>query len=204
MQTKDHKALAEYLIQSGGAFVPGICGKALILGSVAPDYNLVTYLRGIVVKPRFHGHNDEKTRPFVYRSLRALGEKEALTPRDFFRLGVTLHYLADSFTFPHTKAFTGTIWQHLEYEKQIDALFRGCLTDNRYLTEYRARDIVVEIARLHESCEVMRHDPESDSIIIIRVCQEAFGSVVGEKLDSNAKLTGGGLSYENSYHHGLV
>ncbi len=41
------------------------------------------------------------------------------------RLGVVCHFLTDFFCFAHTKGFTGTMREHIRYEKELDRYLRN-------------------------------------------------------------------------------
>ena len=77
MHTKTHLALGHYLLDREadaglhryrGLFLPGC---------IEPDYNLVTYLRGLRGHGLFHGHNAANSSAYISASLRSF-EKDGV------------------------------------------------------------------------------------------------------------------------------
>ena len=179
-----------------------ICEKAFILGNIAPDYELTSYLRGIFTAPRFHSHSDENTRDFVCCSLNDLRAKDGLTPYDCFMLGAALHCLADSFTYPHTRAFTGTLWVHLRYERLLHTVFGEYISSAHRFDggdtgaprdSSGVADISLEIARRHEVYEEATPSPDGDSAAIISACRSLLGAVLsGRRCAAGTALPSGG------------
>lgn len=87
--------------------------KAFCLGNVLPD-----------IRPSFLTKRHEYFGTFyeVQDKIRDLVENgpEATNERVFWRrLGEVLHYIADYFTFPHNRTYTGTFREHNHYEKVL-------------------------------------------------------------------------------------
>ena len=90
MHTKTHLALGHYLLDREadaglhryrGLFLPGC---------IEPDYNLVTYLRGLRGHGLFHGHNAANSSAYISASLRSFEKdgvdiSEEYLPRIFER-----------------------------------------------------------------------------------------------------------------------
>ena len=85
--------------------------KAFCLGSILPD-----------IRPSFVTKKHEYFGTFeeIQEKIRALVEhgpsegKERVYWRNF---GEVMHYMADYFTFPHNKTYTGNLYEHNKYEK---------------------------------------------------------------------------------------
>lgn len=114
MRKKSHILLARYLAdQMPVAESLQSHRKAFCLGSILPD------IRPSFVTKRheYFGTIDE-----IQEKIRALVEhdpsegKERVYWRNF---GEVMHYMADYFTFPHNKTYTGTLYEHNKYEKML-------------------------------------------------------------------------------------
>lgn len=114
MRKKSHILLASYLAdQMTGADSLQLHRKAFCLGSILPD-----------CKPSFL-----TTRHEFFGTFEKIQEKmqflvlngaETCNERVFWRrIGEILHYIADYFTFPHNKTFSGTFMEHNHYEKEL-------------------------------------------------------------------------------------
>ena len=56
------------------------------------------------------------------------------------RLGEIFHYIADYFTFPHNKTFTGSLVEHNSYEKELKNRLKTCIR-NGEAARYQAAEI---------------------------------------------------------------
>lgn len=112
METKNHLQLA---ISMAYQHKLGTNAKYFILGNISPDINPLTYLQG-------HTYNDRisSMKKLTQRFL----SKKTWTKQSYYDLGVLLHYVADSFTFPHNTTFTGTLSEHCNYEKELRFQFQ--------------------------------------------------------------------------------
>lgn len=104
---------------------------AFLYGSVEPDINCLTYLRGIPAGDGLHGHSDTQVLPRIDRLARLLGRQGQWHPLDCYRLGKLAHYVADAFTLPHNPNFSGDMRAHIRYEAQLAAYFHARLPDAR-------------------------------------------------------------------------
>lgn len=121
METKNHLALAQYLIATTDNPDLKKWKKAFLLGNVMPDINVFTYLHG--------GHTFTKF--FVLQEkLWPLMEKSQWNMSDVYQLGIMTHYIADGFTFPHNRQFQGTLTEHYRYEKQLEEVFTAYLKNS--------------------------------------------------------------------------
>lgn len=125
MQTKDHLALGLGLL--AGTQDEGLekHKRAFLFGCVEPDFNPLTYLRGYMHEKRFRGHNAENSRTHIHACMERLCLHGLCSAYSYFTLGAMLHYVADSFTFPHNAFFQGTIHEHREYESRLHQVFSG-------------------------------------------------------------------------------
>lgn len=114
LRKKSHILLAGYLAdQMNIADSLQMHRKAFCLGSILPD-----------CKPSFLTTRHEYFGTFdtVQERLRFLIENgvNAFSESAFWRkIGEIIHYIADYFTLPHNKNFTGTFMEHNHYEKEL-------------------------------------------------------------------------------------
>lgn len=125
MQTRDHILLGRYLLDHYHAGVGALRRRMFLFGCVEPDFDPFTYARGSLRHRFMGGHDAENMESYLPRLLDKLRRSGVHTPRQWFRLGTALHYLADKFTFAHNRAFTGGAVEHGRYEKRLhEALIR--------------------------------------------------------------------------------
>ena len=114
MRKKSHILLARYLAdQMTAAESLQSHRKAFCLGNILPDMR-PSFL---TTKHEFFGTFGE-----VGRKIEALVENgpDSYKERVFWRrLGEVMHYIADYFTFPHNRTYTGTLLEHGQYEKEL-------------------------------------------------------------------------------------
>ena len=95
--------------------------KAFCLGSILPDIK-----PSFVVKKHEYygtiGEIQEMMRGLVEHS--PYEEKERVYWRHF---GEVLHYMADYFTFPHNRTYTGSLYEHNKYEKHLKQQLKVCI-----------------------------------------------------------------------------
>lgn len=91
---------------------------AFVIGSVFPDINVFSYFKGNGLK----GHSYRYSRRFISNTMSCFEKQEAKSPADWFRIGVALHYVQDSFTYAHNECFKGGILKHFEYENRLHEL----------------------------------------------------------------------------------
>ncbi len=177
MNIADHAALAGWLLRRGEKTLPRRAALGFRLGSVLPDCNPLTYLAGIPRHQGLHGHNAEVREEKIARYLRRAGGQGV---RGFFaglRLGIALHYLADTFTYPHHAYYPGTLKEHLAYEKKLHGEMAACLRQPsaRPLCRSDAPERYAEdMQALYRRC---LPGQETDSLFITTVCRVAFNSV---------------------------
>lgn len=126
MRKKSHILLGRYLADQMTAFESlQSHRKAFCLGNILPD-----------IKPSFVTKRHEFFGTFdeVQDKLRHLVKEntDLLQERVFWRrLGEILHYIADYFTFPHNKTFTGTLVEHNSYEKELKNQLKSCIKSGK-------------------------------------------------------------------------
>ena len=118
METKNHLALARYLIETVDHPVLSHYKKAFLLGNISPDINLFSYIEG---------HRYENCNYKMHKIWCRLINKEHWNWYDVYELGRFTHYLADYFTYPHNKKYEGNLVAHYQYEKNLHPFFTAYL-----------------------------------------------------------------------------
>ncbi len=126
MKRKDHQALAHFLMEQ-----TGICSireqpwhrRLFLCGCITPDYLPNTYFCGFGKEHTMRGHHAAYSYKKIGKILERLQKRGVKRLRDCFRLGLLMHYVSDSFTYPHTDAFEGTMKEHRKYEKTLHGYF---------------------------------------------------------------------------------
>lgn len=165
MRTIDHLLLGRYLLaRSASPALHRHC-HAFLLGCVEPDYNVLSYLRGIRHGEKLRGHNAENSSAFLARCMADFEENGLSSAWDYFRLGTMLHYAADAFTAPHNRFWTGSLLEHRAYEAALHRRFAAMLESARPdRLAYR------EYAPLHEDYCAETPGMETDFRYILTAC----------------------------------
>lgn len=128
MKTVDHLLLGRHLLRRLGSPTLQRYGQAFLLGCIWPDYNPLSYLRGLGRHRAFRGHNAENAAAFLHRTAAALEKTGIRSAWDAFRLGALLHYAADAFTAPHNAFWRGSLAGHRGYEWTLHTVFADFLS----------------------------------------------------------------------------
>ncbi len=118
MQASSHLELAYQLLRLFPGIQP-VERAAFLFGSVEPDLNALTYLKGIAHGMGLHGHNYAQVLPRIVRLSALLKDRQAWRVQDYYRMGKLVHYVADAFTLPHNTAFQGNLRAHIRYEMRL-------------------------------------------------------------------------------------
>lgn len=119
MRKKSHISLAKLLLDNMKVQDLSDHRKAFYIGSILPD-----------LKPSFltKRHNIDETFDILIEEIRRItvdyDVNKGINGYYARHLGVITHYLADYCTFPHNTDFTGTITEHVYYEKELKKLLR--------------------------------------------------------------------------------
>lgn len=126
MRKKSHILLARYLADQMPANTSlQSHRKAFCLGNILPD-----------IQPSFVTKRHEYFGTFdeVQEKIIQLVETgaEDLNDRVFWRrIGEVMHYIADYFTFPHNRTFTGSLVEHNSYEAELKDRLKECILSGR-------------------------------------------------------------------------
>ncbi len=193
MKQKDHLALGRYLISAGminrtGA-LPPLCRLAFLSGCVLPDYLPHTYLHGFRKSHAMRGHHTAYSKRHIQTVLARLQKRGIRHHGDLFRLGLLLHYVADSFTYAHTAAFPGDMREHRRYELRLHATFLGYLQAEKQTKEELRKDLLSALRALRRQYEAEREEFLRDCIYILRATQMIFEEIFfGQKQNSTASI----------------
>lgn len=195
LRKKSHILLARYLAdQMSAASSLQSHRKAFCLGSILPD-----------IRPSFITKRHEYFTTFdqVKESMRRLA---ATTPEQsnervyWRRFGEVIHYMADYFTFPHNKTYTGTFTQHNYYEKVLKNRLKSCIEQGeaqRYLEpaiHFASFSTLIDyIEATHERYLNKLRCVEEDIRFILNMCfqviqglvQICFGQSLAERIQAS-------------------
>ena len=175
MRTADHMNLSRYIMDHMDAGASKLKKAAFIFGSIEPDINMLTYFRGSI-------HGEEKLRGHNYENVQKYMEK--LTKK---LLGKLVHYVADSFTYPHNSIFPGNLREHCQYETELHDYVNKTISSVGVNMESidDGRDIVEYLREMHDryvsealGCENdYRHITHAISVVTERFWQTESVSV---------------------------
>ncbi len=120
MRTADHMNLSRYIMDHTDAGASKLQKAVFVFGSIEPDINMLTYLRGSIHgEEKLRGHNYENVMKYMEKLTKKLEKGGMGTIRQSFLLGKLVHYVADSFTYPHNSIFPGNLGEHCQYETEL-------------------------------------------------------------------------------------
>lgn len=175
MFLENHLQLGRALAKESPALRAHLLRRELFLvGNVLPDLLPFTYLSGLRETGHWVGHSLPHSQKKIARGLDRRLSVGLRSAADAFRLGVLLHYLADSFTYPHTEQFHGTRREHSRYEAALRRVFPNYLSLVRETPPAASADFTAEARRAYEA---LPPSPERDSEWIVRVCAAVFYAI---------------------------
>lgn len=192
MRTADHMNLIRYIMDHMDAGASKLQKAAFIFGSIEPDINMLTYFRGSIHgEEKLRGHNYENVQKYMKKLTNKLTKKLEKggmgTVRQSFLLGKLVHYVADSFTYPHNNLFPGNLKAHCQYETELHSYVNHMISsDNVNLDSIDdGIDIVEYLEEMHDryvseapGCENdYRHIMHAISVVTERLWQTESVSV---------------------------
>lgn len=166
---KDHEAVGAYLLSKMDTEMSEHEKQAFLFGNIEPDFNPLTYLRGSIRNQTFRGHNYENAHDYIAWLIYRMEHEELSGARKYYVLGKMLHYVADAFTFPHNKAFSGTLREHCQYEKVLHGCMQEVLKRGRNLRPaYEPKkSLMKQIEQMHEAYEIEDAGYQTDCTYIL-------------------------------------
>ncbi|MDD5804577.1 zinc dependent phospholipase C family protein [Blautia sp. HCP3S3_H10_1] len=180
MRKKSHILVARYLAdQIPAAKSLQSHRKAFCLGSILPD-----------IKPSFLTKKHEYFGTFeeIQNKMKTLIDSSPQEGKErvyWRRFGEVMHYMADYFTFPHNKNFTGNLYEHNKYEKHLKNHLK------RYIESGAAGQIVIEpvsfdnfqelvnyIQKVHERYLLKERNIAEDVQYILRTCLQVICGIL--------------------------
>ena len=163
--------------------------KAFCLGSILPDIRPSF----VTKKHEFFGTFDEIQDKI--KELVTFGPEDSNARVYWRRFGEVIHYMADYFTFPHNKTYTGTLAQHNHYEKILKNNLKSCIKSGeayKHLEEaihFRSLTQLTEyIEKSHEHYLNKLRNVEEDIRYILNVCFQVIQGIV--RLCTGVNLAG--------------
>ena len=195
MRKKSHILLARYLADQMQTTVSlQSHRKAFCLGSILPDIKPSFITR----RHEFYGtFEDVKNRMKELADIRPDESNQRVYWR---RFGEVIHYMADYFTFPHNKTYTGTFTQHNYYEKVLKNRLKSCIEQGeaqRYLEpaiHFASFSTLIDyIEATHERYLNKLRCVEEDIRFILNMCfqviqglvQICFGQSLAERIQAS-------------------
>ncbi len=191
MRKKSHISLAKYIVDSLNEQNLQKHKKAFYLGSILPD-----------CKPSFltTRHEIQETFDQVEEKIRRLSSGENVKNlRVYFRdLGQVIHYVADYFTFPHNRNYTGTLRDHCTYEKRLKQSLKEYIRsgeaarNSEKARRFRSPEAICEfIRRAHEAYMSRRTNVERDCRMIVVLCHQVVEGIIRLFGEQNGRYLSG-------------
>lgn len=191
MRKKSHISLAKYIVDSLNEQSLQKHKKAFYLGSILPD-----------CKPSFltTRHEIQETFDQVEEKIHRLSSGEDVKNlRVYFRdLGQVIHYVADYFTFPHNRNYTGTLRDHCTYEKRLKQSLKEYIRsgeaarNSEKARRFHSPEAICEfIRRAHEAYMSRKTNVERDCHMIVALCHQVVEGIIRLFGEQNGRYLSG-------------
>lgn len=178
MRKKSHISLAKYIVDSLNEQDLLKHKKAFYIGSILPD-----------CKPSFltTRHEIQGTFLQVQEEIKRLADgRNVQNMRVYFRdLGQVIHYVADYFTFPHNKHYSGTLREHCAYEAEMKKSLKEYIASGeaeRNREKARTLDtpeaICDFIQKAHDTYVKLKTNVEEDCRMIVSLCHQVVEAII--------------------------
>jgi len=169
MQKRSHLLLSSPLLHRHSGLDARRHKWAFLFGSVQPDCNPLSYLKGSCRARALRGHNFSNSRHYIYRRIRRLQQRSRWTLWQYYTLGKLTHYLADAFTWPHNEHCPLGLRDHRRYEAQLRQYLSG---QKPVWTVTRApADLTGAIDELHRQYVSCASDIRQDACYALRALE---------------------------------
>ena len=161
VQKRSHMKLARALLDSSEGFAARRYEWAFLFGSIQPDCNPFSYLKGSLRGKTFGGHTYGNNRKFLEKRIHRLQKREHWHLWQYYTLGKLTHYVADAFTYPHNPHFPHRGWAHHVYEVELRNRMAEYLFTSTPQNREALDDLPQELWELHEQY-LAEEDPGFD------------------------------------------
>lgn len=180
MRKKSHISLAKFLIHNNKEHQLSEHRKAFYIGSILPDLKPSFLTRRHTIEETFEILMDEIRRITInYDFSRGVSRYYAR------HLGIVTHYLADYCTFPHNSSYTGTMKDHVYYEKELKFRLREYVElDDIHLNTVKEQmmctfdEIIQFIKKTHEEYLEALRAVKQDIRYIIELCSRVVDAIL--------------------------
>lgn len=172
MRKKSHISLARYMVKSLDDEELRKHKFSFYLGSILPD-----------IKPSFlyKRHEMSGTFPSIREHIKRLSEGQKAIEKKgrkyYMDLGQISHYLADYFTFPHNKIYSGSLKEHCSYEERLKKDLRAYLCSGEAERHHRLESV----RELHANRQDRRDEHFGDADAICNFIQKAHDDYLVSK-----------------------
>lgn len=145
MKTLDHKIIADIIKKNFLKKESKRYKTFFALGCLYPDYNIFTYFNGFWHTHKVLGHNYENSKFIISKLQKSLKFKKVWNSTDYFKFGCLLHYIIDSFTFPHNIKYTKSIKEHIAYENNLHKRLIKKIAIKKHLKKYLPENNIIDL-----------------------------------------------------------
>ncbi len=181
MRKKSHLSLAKLLLSNMQVEDLNEHKKAFYMGSILPDLKPSFLTRRHTIDETFDILIDEIRRVTVDYDV-----NKGINGYYARHLGVITHYLADYCTYPHNHIFTGTMSEHVYYEKELKHMMRKyvnhsvALKDHvRHGISHSVEEIILFIQRTHKEYLRALKAVRIDIAYIVFLCHKVVDAILG-------------------------
>ncbi len=181
MRKKSHLSLAKLLLTNMKMQDLSEHKKAFYLGSILPD-----------LKPSFltKKHTIDETFGILIEEIRKVtvdyDVNKGISGYYARHLGVITHYLADYCTYPHNLEFTGSMTEHITYEKELKHMMKAynhheaaLRNREKYGVSHSIEEIERFILRTHREYRKALKEVKIDIQYIHYLCHKVVDAILG-------------------------
>lgn len=176
MNTESHILMGKFLCgYVGSHYGISLNQRSFVLGNVLPDY-----CPSFLTSPHYLKNNSS----YVQHVIRAVTPLTSFACNDKKRsrlLGILCHFYADFFCFAHNSGFTGGLYEHIAYEKELYHFFRENFQQivpirfvSRPIPGARPEEIYRQFESLHSSYLLSRPSLGNDLLYAMMACIDAI------------------------------